>query len=187
MISLPDELLLSFVKYTEKCLWIRVSRSPIAKKKQIKTAELFLFPQVNQHKLFSLMIRNVNHSVPPTGSRVNTDSGVFKNVTGCIQVYDSFQMKFLEFMNREYDKNPSNIIHLHSISNSDHHIDSVDVTGYFNYQEALRILQEGINNKVYCTEIPFVFTTSENKKWRRDCEYSKNNVILERVKFGQRI
>lgn len=142
---------------------------------------------MNSGKKFSFKIRNNNHPITPTGSKVNTDIGVFKNVKACIQLYDSYQEKFLKLTKQEYKKKPSKIINLHSVSNSEIDSDSVDVVGFFDYEEALRILDEGICNKEYCIQIPFVFTSSEDKRWKRNSNYSKNNVILEEVKFGQRV
>ena len=74
-------------------------------------------------------------------------------------------------MNKEYKRKPSRIINLDSVSNSEIDIDCVDVEGFFNYEEALRIIDEGISNKEYCIKITFVFTSSEEKRWKRNCNY----------------
>lgn len=185
----PGIINLSFVKFNPYSIWINERPTAISKKKKkkIKTAQLFLSYEVNSGKKLSFKIRNNNHPTIPTGSKVNTDTGVFKNVKGCIQLYDRYQEKIVKLTKQEYEKNHSKIINLHSFSNSESVFDSVDVEGFFNYEEALRILDEGISNKEYCIQIPFVFTSSEDKRWKRDCNYSKNNVILEEVKFGQRV
>ena len=66
-------------------------------------------------------------------------------------------------------------------------ISSIDVEGFFNYKEALRIIDEGLSNEEYCIQIPFIFTSSDDSKWKKNYKYLKNNLILEKIKFGQRV